>query len=70
VRPRGPPLTCFLAAAVARREARGRTRFGALYRRIGITQIKFVSQCEALQVIKYMSPDWIVAEFFYGFGKN
>ena len=28
------------------------------------------SQRKALQALKSISPDWIVAEFFYGFGNN
>jgi hypothetical protein len=51
-------------------ESPNHPRFDALYRRIGITQVKLASQRKALQALKSMSPDWIVAEFFYGFGNN
>jgi hypothetical protein len=51
-------------------ESPNHPRFDALYQRIGITQIKLASQRKALQALKSMSPDWIVAEFFYGFGNN
>jgi hypothetical protein len=51
-------------------ESPNHPRFDALYQRIGITQVKLASQRKALQALKSMSPDWIVAEFFYGFGNN
>jgi hypothetical protein len=51
-------------------ESPNHPRFDALYQRLGITQIKLASQRKALQALKSMSPDWIVAEFFYGFGNN
>jgi hypothetical protein len=51
-------------------ESPNHPRFDALYQRIGITQVKLASQRKALQALKSMTPDWIVAEFFYGFGNN
>ena len=51
-------------------ESPNHPRLDALYQRIGITQIKLASQRKALQALKSISPDWIVAEFFYGFGNN
>ncbi|WP_242518371.1 hypothetical protein [Halochromatium roseum] len=45
-------------------------RLEALYQRLGITQIKLTSQRKALQALKRSAPDWVVAEFFYGFGNN
>ena len=51
-------------------ESPGHPRFDALYRRLGITQVKLASQRKALQAIKRAAPDWVVAEFFYGFGNN
>jgi hypothetical protein len=51
-------------------ESPNHPRFDGLYQRIGITQVKLASQRKALQALKSMSPDWIVAEFFYGFGNN
>jgi hypothetical protein len=51
-------------------ESPSHPRFDALYQRIGITQVKLASQRKALQALKSVSPDWIVAEFFYGFGNN
>jgi DNA-binding NarL/FixJ family response regulator len=51
-------------------ESPGHPRFEALYQRLGITQIKLPSQRKALQALKRRAPDWVVAEFFYGFGNN
>jgi hypothetical protein len=51
-------------------ESPNHPRFDALYQRLGITQVKLASQRKALQALKSVSPDWVVAEFFYGFGNN
>ncbi|UHD16463.1 hypothetical protein [Thiocapsa bogorovii] len=51
-------------------ESPNHPRFDALYERLGISQVKLASQRKALQALKSMTPDWIVAEFFYGFGNN
>jgi hypothetical protein len=55
-------------------ESPGHPRLDALYQRLGITQIKLPSQRKALQALKRAvpdgAPDWVVAEFFYGFGNN
>jgi hypothetical protein len=51
-------------------ESPGHPRLDALCRRIGITQIKLPSQRKALQTLKQVKPEWVVAEFFYGFGNN
>lgn len=51
-------------------ESPGHPRLDALYRRLGITQVKLASQRKALQALKRAAPDWVVAEFFYGFGNN
>jgi hypothetical protein len=51
-------------------ESPNHPRFDALYERLGISQVKLASQRKALQALKTMTPDWIVAEFFYGFGNN
>lgn len=45
-------------------------RLDGLYQRLGIEQIKLSSQCKALQALKKTQPDWVVAEFFHGFGNN
>jgi len=51
-------------------ESPSHPRLEALYQRLGITQIKLPSQRKALQALKRSAPDWVVAEFFYGFGNN
>ena len=51
-------------------ESPGHPRLDALYQRLGITQIKLPSQRKALQALNRSAPDWVVAEFFYGFGNN
>ncbi len=55
-------------------ESPGHPRLDALYQRLGITQVKLASQRKALQALKRAAPDsppdWVVAEFFYGFGNN
>ncbi|MFE8032873.1 hypothetical protein [Thiohalocapsa marina] len=45
-------------------------RLETLYQRLGLHQIKLASQRKAIQALKQTSPDWVVAEFFYGFGNN
>ena len=55
-------------------ESPAHPRLDALYQRLGITQVKLASQRKALQALKGSAPDgvpdWVVAEFFYGFGNN
>ena len=51
-------------------ESPSHPRLDALCSRLGVTQIKLVSQRKALQTLKRSAPDWVVAEFFYGFGNN
>lgn len=41
-----------------------------LYRPLGIEEIKLNSQRKAISQLKKRPPDWVVAEFFYGFGNN
>ena len=41
-----------------------------LYRRLGIEELRLPSQRKAVQALKRRAPDWVVAEFFYGFGNN
>ncbi|KAA6187930.1 hypothetical protein F2Q65_01495 [Thiohalocapsa marina] len=45
-------------------------RLDAIYQRLGIHQIKLTSQRKTIQALKRLSPDWVVAEFFYGFGRS
>ncbi len=51
-------------------ESPSHPRLDALYQRLGIHQVKLASQRKAIQALKRGVPDWVVAEFFYGFGNN
>lgn len=44
--------------------------FSALYRRLGFEQIRLNSQRKAINELKGNPPDYVVAEFFYGYGNN
>lgn len=44
--------------------------FSALYRELGLNQLHLNSQRKAIQALKKTPPDWVVAEFFYGYGNN
>ena len=44
--------------------------FSTLYRRAGIDEIRIDSMRKALAQLKKQPPDFIVAEFFYGYGNN
>jgi hypothetical protein len=51
-------------------ESPGHPNFSDLYRRLGIDEVRLPSQRKALQALKRRLPDFVVAEFFYGFGNN
>lgn len=51
-------------------ESPGHPNFAALYRRLGIVESRFNSMRAALQALKRQRPDYIAAEFFYGYGNN
>ena len=44
--------------------------FAALYRERGLQQVKLTSMRKAMAELKKHKPDYIVAEFFYGYGNN
>ena len=44
--------------------------FSNLYRRLGLEQVSLNSQRKAINALKRNPPDWVVAEFFYGYGNN
>jgi hypothetical protein len=44
--------------------------FSALYAALGIREIKFDSMRKAIAALKKQQPDYLVAEFFYGYGNN
>ena len=41
-----------------------------LYRRLGIEEIKFPSVRKAISSSKRQPPDWVVADFSYGYANN
>lgn len=51
-------------------ESPGHPNLSALYRSLGIEEIRLASQRKAVQALKRQHPDIVVAEFFYGFGNN
>ena len=44
--------------------------FSRLYRRLDIRELRLGSMRKAIRQVKKDRPDFVVAEFFYGFGKN
>jgi len=44
--------------------------FSEVYKRAGIHEVKLTSIRKAINELKKQPPDYIVAEFFYGYGNN
>jgi len=44
--------------------------FSGLYRRLGFHEVRAASTRKAMNLIKEVTPDYVVAEFFYGYGNN
>ena len=42
----------------------------ALYRELGLRELRFPSQRKAIAHLRREPPDWVVAEFFYGWGND
>ncbi len=42
----------------------------SLYQRRGLQQVKLTSMRKAMTELKKQIPDYVVAEFFYGYGNN
>jgi len=51
-------------------ESPGHPNLSGLYRRLRIDELRLASQRKAIQALTRSPPDWVVAEFFYGFGNN
>jgi protoheme ferro-lyase len=51
-------------------ESSGHPNASELYHSIGIQETKINSMRKAIAAIKKQAPDFIVAEFFYGYGNN
>ena len=45
-------------------------RLSALYQQLGFREIQVTSMRKAMSVLKQQPPEFIVAEFFYGYGNN
>jgi hypothetical protein len=44
--------------------------FSALYRRLGLDEVRLASMRKAISALKSRTPDIVVAEFMYGYGNN
>lgn len=44
--------------------------FSAVYQRLGIDEVRLTSTRKAIGRLKEQRPDFVVAEFFYGYGNN
>lgn len=44
--------------------------FGAVYERLGLEHLRLTSTRKAIAQLKEQTPDFVVAEFFYGYGNN
>jgi len=51
-------------------ESPNHPNFTALYREAGVQETKISSMRKAIAALKKQPPDFIVAEFFYGYGNN
>jgi hypothetical protein len=51
-------------------ESPGHPNLSDLYTRLGIREERLPSQRKAMQALKRLQPDFVVAEFFFGFGNN
>ena len=44
--------------------------FSRLYKRLAISEFRLASMRKAISALKDHRPDYVVAEFFYGYGNN
>jgi len=44
--------------------------FSRLYKRLEIREVRLASMRKAISALKENTPDYVVAEFFYGYGNN
>ncbi len=51
-------------------ESSGHPNFSALYRRLQLDELKLASTRKTISQLKKQQPDFVVAEFFYGYGNN
>lgn len=51
-------------------ESSSHPNFASLYQRLGIAETRLPSVRKAIALLKRRPPDFLVAEFFYGYGNN
>lgn len=51
-------------------ESPGHPHLSDLYAALGITEVRLTSMRKAIAELKSNPPDYVVAEFFYGYGNN
>ncbi|MFV1997533.1 MAG: hypothetical protein ACC641_05915 [Acidiferrobacterales bacterium] len=51
-------------------ESPGHPNFPGLYSRLELNEVKFVSMRQAMKALEKQTPDFVVTEFFYGYGSN
>ena len=51
-------------------ESSSHPRFSALYQRLGYDELVFTSMRKAIQQLKTVTPDVVIADFLYGYGNN
>lgn len=51
-------------------ESPAHPRFAGLYKRLGFNEVCLTSSRKAMSELKKNPPDYVVAEFFYGYGNN
>ena len=44
--------------------------FSRIYKRLDIMEVRLASMRKAISELKQTPPDYVVAEFFYGYGNN
>jgi len=51
-------------------ESPAHPNLSSLYRGMGISEVKFNSVRKAISALKKQPPDWVVADFSYGYANN
>lgn len=51
-------------------ESPAHPKFSGLYQRLGLEEVRLSSSRKAMSELKKNPPDFVVAEFFYGYGNN
>ena len=51
-------------------ESPAHPKFSELYQQLGFNEVRLTSSRKAMSELKKNPPDYVVAEFFYGYGNN